>query len=197
MLRQPRIRLHPAFAPAHDVAVHAADMRDQHRFRPQFHVIENLGLRRQIGAALGGQRLVGAVEQDELRGVERKAQILRLRLHAKLAQFRAAFLDLSVELWHVWVSHVRREIGADPVHSDIVFRQIHKNGAQICQADAQMGIILPAPRVVRGQIGLAQHFHRKSKPHVNLLCSHRGHREQSVHLCVRIHGNSDAKTVTR
>ena len=57
------------------VAIGAADMDHQHGFRPEFHQVQHLGLGGQVPDALLDQVRIGAVQHDELRGVERQADV--------------------------------------------------------------------------------------------------------------------------
>ena len=101
----------PAFAAGIMVIVHAADVRHQHGSVVQPHAVEHLGLRGQIPDRLGGQLGIGRVEQHELRRMEGQSYVVVARLAAERRQLGIALRHHIVELRHVGVGGIGREVG--------------------------------------------------------------------------------------
>jgi hypothetical protein len=61
---------------------------------------------------------------------------------------------------------VGRQVGGHAVHRDPDRGQVAEDIAQICQADAQVWIVLPSPAIMALQFRAGKRFDDKSQAHV-------------------------------
>jgi hypothetical protein len=96
----------------------------------------------------------------------RQADVRRARERADLRELGAARLDLPAELGQVGMGRVGRQAGGHPVHPDLLVLEVGEDPAEGFQGDAEMGVRLPAPRVVGGQPAGAQDLDGEAEAHV-------------------------------
>jgi len=84
----------------------------------------------------------------------------------RLVRVGRARLDLPPELGEVGMGRVGRQAGGHPVHPDLLVLEVGEDPAQGFQGDAEVGVRLPAPRVVRGQSAGAQDLDGEAEAHV-------------------------------
>ena len=80
--------------------------------------------------------------------MEGEAEILLTRDASDEGEFVARLVDHVVELRHVWVRLVGRDVGRHAVHVDVVLAQVLEDFAEIAERDFQVRILLPAACVV-------------------------------------------------
>ncbi len=156
-------RLHPARVALAPVAIRAAHMDHHDGFGPKPHQVEHFGLARQIPHAFADKNGVGAVEHHELRGVEGQADAERPRFRADCGEFRRAFAHHAVELGHVGMGRVGREVRRHAIHVDVVLREVVKNPVDMFERCFEMRVGLPTPRVVAFEVGPRHHLDGKAQ----------------------------------
>ena len=166
--------LDPARAAGLMVVVHAADMGDHHRLVVQLHPVEHLRLARQVPDALLGQFRIGRIQQHILRRVERQADVIVAHLLPERAQLRIALRHHVVELRHVRMRRIRRDVGRQPVHVEILALQILEHVVEEFERAFEVRVLLPAARVAGFQPGLAHHLYRKSQAKRAAVVGHAG-----------------------
>ena len=155
--------LNPACAARLVIVVHPADMRDHHRLVVELHPVQHLGLARQIPDAFPRQLGVGRVQQDILRRVEGQADVVGARLGAERAQFRITVGHHGVELRHVGMRGIGRDVRRQPVHVEPLGAQIIEHAVEQFQRAFEVRALLPAPRILRLEIGAAHHLDGKAE----------------------------------
>ena len=148
--------LDPARVAGGAVPIGAPDMDHHDGLRPEFHQIEHLGLGNEVGDAPFDELRIRAVQNNELRRMERQAQVERLGLGAERGKLGRAVPHHGMELRHVGMGRIGREIRGHPVHRDPVLRQKVEDAVEVLQRDLEMRVLLPAPRIVALEFGRAQ-----------------------------------------
>jgi hypothetical protein len=145
------------------VAVAAADMDHDDGLVPEFHAVEDLGLTGDIGDALADQHRVGAVQDHILRGVEGKPQVEFAGLASDCSEVGIGVPHHGVELRHVRVGRVGREVRRHAVHADIVPHQIVEDLVEILERGSEVRVLLPSARVVALEIRPAHDLDREAE----------------------------------
>lgn len=174
MIRALLPSLDPAGAARLAIVIDATDMGDDHRLRVQPHPVEHLRLAGEIANAPRRQPGIGRVEQDILRGVEGQADVERAGLGAERPQFRIALRDHVMELRHVGMGGVGRDVRGQAVHIEPLRREIVEHRVEQFERAFQMRVLLPAPRILRLQLGAAHHLDRKAEAQGAVGIGHRG-----------------------
>jgi len=157
--------LDPARAAGVVVVVDAADVRDHHRLVVQPHAVEHFRLARQVPDALLRQRCVWAVEQHVLRRVERQPDVEFARFLPERGQLGVALRHHVMELRHVGVRRVGRQVRRQPVHVELFLGEIVEDLRHLLQRAFQVRVLLPPPRVVALEAGLAHHLDGEAEAH--------------------------------
>ena len=145
------------------VVVDAADMGDHDGLVVLLHPIEHLGLAREVPDALPRQLRIGRVEEHVLRRVEGQADIVGPCLGPEGSQFRVAFGDHAVELRHVGMGGVGRDVRRKAVHVEPLGPEVVQHLVEKLERALEVGALLPSARVLRPQSRLPHDLHGKAE----------------------------------